>query len=184
MRGGSRAAANLGENEDAGGVARGAGEEGAAGGQGWGLQGGQDLGGVPPAWPWPKLGALSPGHRAPPLLSGLGSACGHPGTNSPCPHQPSLLMLSPFFLLAQLQEQLLAVPAPQVVIAAPRGTWDICTGKSHLVQVLPDLPPVPTHRSPSQVCCTLPPAAASSPGTPQQLCGRLRFIHYFISTRL
>lgn len=133
MRGGSRAAANLGENEDAGGVARGAGEEGAAEGQGWGLQGGQDLGGVPPAWLWPKLGALSPGHRAPPLLLGPGSACGHPGTNSPCPHQPSLLMLSPFFLLAQLQEQLLAVPAPQVGIAAPRGTWDICTGKLCLV---------------------------------------------------
>lgn len=96
-------------------------------------------GGVfPPAWPWPNLGALSPGHRAPPLPSGPGSACGCPGTNSPCPHQPSLPMHSPFFPLAQLHEQPLAVPAPQVGIAhaAPRGTWDICTGKSRLVQVL------------------------------------------------
>jgi len=197
MRRGSRAAANLGENEDAGGVAHGLGKAkrgwrggccpGPRSGPSRGLHDGQDPRGRARLV---VLGVLGRWHGSC-LLGVWGQHLGASRSKHPVPPAPSA-KAQLLFLPSQLREQPLAsaAPAPQVgtARASSRGTrWRFWGRVSawQWVQALPDPPssniymqvPVLRLPFPSFSRCQLLRDAAA-------LCGRLRFIHYFISTRL
>lgn len=189
MRGGSRAAANLGENEDAGGVARGMGRvewgwraeccPGPARDQSNGPRDGHThlvISGCVGSMAWILLLGVR----------GLGSAW---ASRSRCPvPQPSLQRGKLFSSIpAPAAAACLRVPVPQVATAcsSSQGTQQIFWGKSALGSgcrhcLMPHIytqVPIPHLLYPGFLRCQhLRDTAA--------FCGQLRFIHYFISTRL